>query len=55
MSSVATPVRSLDARYYTDPAVFRVEFEGLFKRTWQFAGHTSRSKTLEMIHLHDGR
>ena len=38
----ATPVISLDARYYTDPEVFRVESEGLFKKTWQFAGHVSQ-------------
>ena len=35
------PARSLDARYYTDPAVFRKEREGLLSRTWQFAGHES--------------
>ncbi len=38
-----TPViHSLDARYYTDPAVFKAEQEGLLSRTWQFAGHTSQ-------------
>lgn len=35
------PVRSLDARYYTDPEIFRIERNGLLKRTWQFAGHIS--------------
>jgi len=34
-------VRSLDARYYTDPEVFRIEQAGLLARTWQFAGHGS--------------
>ncbi|WP_270727546.1 aromatic ring-hydroxylating oxygenase subunit alpha [Shimia sp. Alg240-R146] len=35
------PVRSLAARYYTDPAVFEVERAGLLARTWQFACHAS--------------
>lgn len=36
------PVRSLEARYYTDPAIFRAEQDGLFLRSWQFAGHASQ-------------
>jgi len=36
-----TPVRALEARYYTDPAIFEAEEEGLFARTWQFACHAS--------------
>ena len=35
------PVRSLDARYYTDPAIFAKEMSGVLTRTWQFAGHVS--------------
>ena len=35
------PIRSLAARYYTDPKVFRLENEGLLARTWQFGCHTS--------------
>ncbi len=35
-------VRSLEARYYTDPAIFEVEMNGLLARTWQFAGHASQ-------------
>ena len=42
MSLMSKPTRSLDARYYTDPEVFRIESDGLFKRTWQFAGHISQ-------------
>jgi len=34
--------RSLDARFYTDPAVFEVERKGLLAQTWQFAGHSSQ-------------
>jgi phenylpropionate dioxygenase-like ring-hydroxylating dioxygenase large terminal subunit len=34
--------RSLDARYYTDPEVFRIEQDGLFTQAWQFAGHASQ-------------
>jgi phenylpropionate dioxygenase-like ring-hydroxylating dioxygenase large terminal subunit len=32
---------SLEARYYTDPAVFEDEMNGLLARTWQFAGHAA--------------
>ena len=42
-ATAQTPVRTLDARYYTDPEVFRIEHNGLFARTWQFAGHVSPS------------
>ncbi len=35
-------VRSLEARYYTDPEIYARERQGLFARTWQFAGHSSR-------------
>ncbi|MEM6896112.1 MAG: aromatic ring-hydroxylating dioxygenase subunit alpha [Pseudomonadota bacterium] len=34
-------IRSLDARYYTDPYVFGVERAGLLARTWQFGCHLS--------------
>ena len=33
---------SLEARYYTDPAIFRKETDGLLARTWQYAGHVSQ-------------
>ncbi|MEL7397841.1 MAG: aromatic ring-hydroxylating dioxygenase subunit alpha, partial [Pseudomonadota bacterium] len=32
---------SLDARYYTDPAIFAKEMDGLLSTTWQFAGHAN--------------
>lgn len=35
------PIRSLDARYYTDPEVFEIEKNGLLARTWQFGCHSS--------------
>jgi phenylpropionate dioxygenase-like ring-hydroxylating dioxygenase large terminal subunit len=34
--------RALDARYYTDQALFARERERIFHRTWQFAGHASQ-------------
>ena len=34
-------IRSLAARYYTDPQVFKLETEGLLARTWQFGCHGS--------------
>lgn len=42
MTENAEPVRSLAARYYTDPAVFTAEKAGLLAQTWQFAGHASQ-------------
>ena len=36
------PIRSLDARYYTDPEVFKLETDGLLARTWQFGCHASQ-------------
>lgn len=36
------PIRSLAARYYTDPTIFEAEKTGLLARTWQFAGHASQ-------------
>ena len=36
------PLRSLEARYYTDRAVFEAEQKGLLAKTWQFAGHASQ-------------
>ena len=35
-------VHSLEARYYTDPAIFEQEMSGLLMKTWQFAGHVSQ-------------
>ncbi len=40
--SPAAPVHTLDARYYTDPAIYRRELDGLFARTWQYACHASQ-------------
>ncbi len=34
-------IRSLAARYYTDPHVFKLETGGLLARTWQFGCHAS--------------
>ena len=42
MTAQASPVRALAARFYTDPAVFAAERDGLLARTWQFAGHVSQ-------------
>ncbi len=38
---MTAPVRSLEARYYTDPEIFRLERAGPLARTWQFACHSS--------------
>ncbi len=35
------PVHSLEARYYTDPEIFKRELNGTLATTWQFAGHAS--------------
>jgi len=42
LNEMPKPVRSLEARYYTDPAIFEAERAGLLARTWQFAGHASQ-------------
>ncbi|MEM7432119.1 MAG: aromatic ring-hydroxylating dioxygenase subunit alpha [Pseudomonadota bacterium] len=34
-------IRSLEARYYTDPEIYTAELDKVFARTWQFAGHVS--------------
>ncbi|MFY0692695.1 MAG: aromatic ring-hydroxylating dioxygenase subunit alpha [Paracoccaceae bacterium] len=39
MQDASAPVRALAAKYYTDPAAFAKERNGLLARTWQFAGH----------------
>jgi len=36
-----SPLRSLEARYYTDAEIFACETAGLFANTWQFACHAS--------------
>lgn len=41
MNAQSSPVKSLAARYYTDPNVFEVEKRKLLANTWQFAGHKS--------------
>ena len=38
----STPTLSLEAQYYTDPEVFKLETNGVLARTWQFAGHASQ-------------
>ncbi|MCP5087839.1 MAG: aromatic ring-hydroxylating dioxygenase subunit alpha [Rhodobacteraceae bacterium] len=40
--NIAAPLRSLEARYYTDPSVYQNERTGLLSRTWQFSGHVSQ-------------
>ena len=42
MNAPAHPVHTLEARYYTDPAIFRAEQASLLASTWQFAGHSSQ-------------
>ncbi len=41
MTKHTLPIRSLDAKYYTDPALFEREKENGLARTWQFACHVS--------------
>ena len=42
MSEPVTLIHSLEARYYTDPDVYKAEQKGLLARTWQYAGHVSK-------------
>lgn len=41
ISASPSPIRTLDARFYTDPEILRIERNGILARTWQFAGHAS--------------
>lgn len=40
------PLKSLEARYYTDPAIYENEMQGLFAQTWQYAGHISQVENI---------
>jgi len=40
------PVRSLEARYYTDPAVYQQELNGILSHSWQYAAHESELKNI---------
>lgn len=42
MTLQPAPIRSLEARYYTDPQIFEAEKSGVLAQTWQFAGHASQ-------------
>ena len=37
-----TSTRAIDGRYYTDPAIFEIELDRVFARTWQLVGHVSQ-------------
>jgi choline monooxygenase len=39
--SATAPPRALDPSLYTAPAVLERELDGLFQRTWQYAGHVA--------------
>jgi choline monooxygenase len=39
--SATATLRALDPRLYTDRTVLEQELDGLFQRTWQYAGHVS--------------
>ncbi|MFQ5567194.1 MAG: aromatic ring-hydroxylating dioxygenase subunit alpha [Paracoccaceae bacterium] len=40
-SVVKDPIRTLDAGYYTDPAIYRRSVENIFFRTWQYVCHAT--------------
>ncbi len=40
--SAAPAARTLESKYYTDPAIFELEKQTLLASTWQFAGHVSQ-------------
>lgn len=42
MNNPLKAVRSLEAKYYTDPDIYRQELAGLLSNTWQMAGHASQ-------------
>jgi len=44
MTNPLNPIRSMAAKYYTDPAIYKAEQFGVMARTWQYAGHLSQLK-----------
>jgi len=42
MNNTIVPTHALAAHYYTDPAIFEIEKQGLLAQTWQLAGHESQ-------------
>jgi choline monooxygenase len=42
--------RTLPARVYSDPEVFRLQRDRLFARTWQYAGHDDLVKVAGQVH-----
>lgn len=39
-------IKSLDAKYYTDPELYQLELKQLQSTTWQFAGHSSQLESV---------
>ncbi len=54
MATDMNPLLSLDARYYTDPAIFEIESRGLFASSWQFAGRLAAAAAGRLLHFRDG-
>ena len=42
---LADDAYSLPSRYYIDPEILELEYERIFYRAWNFAGHVSQLKT----------
>src|SRR6059036_4186822 len=42
--------RTLPARVYSDPEIFRLQRERLFARTWHYAGHDDLVKVAGQVH-----
>jgi len=42
--------RTLPARVYSDPEIFRLERDRVFARTWHYAGHTDLVKVAGQVH-----
>ena len=44
-ADLADDAYSLPSRYYVDPEILELEYERIFYRAWNFAGHVSQLKT----------
>jgi choline monooxygenase len=42
--------RTLPARVYSDPQIFRLQRDGVFARTWHYAGHDELVKVAGQVH-----
>ena len=53
--ATVTGTRTIPWDWYVDPAVLRLEQERIFRRTWQYAGHTGDVSATRVVRHDEGR